>query len=65
MSYKVKAECIDVRDGKRYFAGEDFPDPTDDQIKRLTGAGCIEEEKAKAAAPQAKPSAPSKPAKDA
>lgn len=42
MDYLVKAECVDTRDGKRYFAGDAFPSPTDEQLKRLSGAGCID-----------------------
>jgi hypothetical protein len=46
MRYKVKAECVDTRDGTRYFPGQYFKDPTADQIERLTKAKCLEEEKA-------------------
>lgn len=43
MPYKVIAECIDARSGKRYFPGEDFPAPDKDQVERLVKARCIEE----------------------
>ena len=44
-TYYVIAECVDVRDGSRYLPGAEFPDPTRDQVTRLTGAKCISEEK--------------------
>lgn len=43
MPYKVIAECIDARTGKRFFPGDTFPDPTKDQAERLVKAKCIEE----------------------
>jgi len=50
MAYKVIAECVDSRTGKRYFAGDVFkPDPDADQAARLIKAGCLEEVKGKAA----------------
>ncbi len=43
MAYKVIAECVDVRSGKRYLPGETFdPAPDADQAERLTAAKAIE-----------------------
>lgn len=42
--YKVIAECVDDRTGRRYKAGENFdPPPSPAQAKRLQKAGCVEE----------------------
>jgi predicted nucleic acid-binding Zn-ribbon protein len=42
MSFKVVAECIDIRNGKRFQPGEIFTPPPDvDQARRLQAAGCI------------------------
>jgi hypothetical protein len=41
----VIAECVDQRDAKRYFPGDEFPNPTRQQLKRLTDAGCLSEDK--------------------
>lgn len=43
MPYKVIAECIDARTGKRHFPGDTFPEPSKDQAERLVKAKCIEE----------------------
>ena len=40
--YPVTAECVDERNGKRFFPGDNFtPAPTATQLARLTAAGCI------------------------
>jgi hypothetical protein len=44
MDHLVKAECVDTRTGKRYFVGDPFPNPTAEQLVRLSSAGCIEKE---------------------
>ncbi|CAH1670730.1 MULTISPECIES: hypothetical protein [unclassified Chelatococcus] len=42
MPYVVKAECVDVRSGKRFFPGDKFhPEPDEDQAARLIAAGCL------------------------
>lgn len=42
MRYLVKAECIDVRTGRRFEPGELFtPDPDEDQAARLIRAQCL------------------------
>lgn len=47
---KVLAECVDVRTGRRFKAGETFaPAPTIDQAKRLIAGGCLGEAALKAA----------------
>ncbi len=38
---RVIAECVDIRDGKRYFPDDDFPNPTPEQVARLKAAGCL------------------------
>lgn len=44
-TFYVIAECVDERDGKRYFPGDTFPKPTRAQAQRLTGAKCLSDEK--------------------
>lgn len=40
----VKAECVDIRNGKRFFPGDTFkPTPGVDQAQRLVSAGCLPE----------------------
>jgi hypothetical protein len=40
----VRAECVDLRNGKRYFKGQYFdPVPTGEQARRLFIAGCLPE----------------------
>lgn len=40
----VLAACVDIRNGKRFQAGEEFlPVPTPDQAHRLYRAGCLPE----------------------
>ncbi len=42
---RVKAECVDIRTGKRYAASDTFdPLPTEDQAARLVAAGCLPKE---------------------
>lgn len=48
MAYKVKAECVDYRTGKRFVPGDTFPDPEADQAERLVKAGCLLEVKGRA-----------------
>ncbi|WP_193504449.1 hypothetical protein [Sphingosinithalassobacter portus] len=44
-----------MRDGKRYFPGDQFPDANDEQIQRLVKAGCLRfDPEAEAAAAKAK-----------
>ena len=43
-THYVIAECVDARDGKRYFPGDTFPNPTAAQVKRLTAAECLSDE---------------------
>jgi len=43
MAFKVIAECIDHRDGRRLFPGDIFPNPDKDQAERLVNARCLEE----------------------
>jgi hypothetical protein len=43
MPFKVVAECIDIRNGRRFQPGEIFePKPDAHQAVRLASAGCIE-----------------------
>lgn len=42
--FAVIAECVDERDGKRYFAGDAFPGPGPFQLERLKRAGCLGDE---------------------
>lgn len=42
-TFYVIAECIDERDGSRYFPGDIFPAPTQPQAERLTRALCLSE----------------------
>ncbi len=43
-SYIVIAECVDNRNGKRFFPGDTFdPAPTEKQAAVLLAANCIEE----------------------
>ena len=42
MSFKVIAECVDERTGRRYFPGDTFdPPPSEEQAERLGRAGCV------------------------
>src|SRR5688572_7368662 len=44
MGFKVTAECVDIRNGKRFFPGERFsPEPDEDQAKRSVAARCLVE----------------------
>lgn len=41
----VLAECVDIRNGRRFHRGDDFaPVPTAEQAKRLIAAGCLPNE---------------------
>ncbi|MCA0278454.1 MAG: hypothetical protein LCH86_20855 [Proteobacteria bacterium] len=41
----VLAECVDARNGKRFFPGDEFaPAPARDQAVRLIRAGCLPDE---------------------
>lgn len=63
----VKNECVDQRDGTRYFPGDEFPGPQSDQdkeVERLTKANCLTTDKPEASESSSSSAAPAeKPAR--